>query len=143
MECRWVEFGSEAYFQALALRDEVLRKPLGLSFDPESLALEKHDTHLVGLVHGVVVACCILTAAGPDAKMRQVAVSFEKQGQKLGRSLVEFSEQKAREMGFKRMVLHARMGAVPFYQRLGYSIDSEEFIEVGIPHRSMSKLVEG
>jgi predicted GNAT family N-acyltransferase len=37
------------------------------------------------------------------------------------------------------MELHARATAIDFYKRLGYSVCSEEFTEVGIPHRIMRK----
>ena len=37
------------------------------------------------------------------------------------------------------MTLHARQVAVPFYERLGYSIVGEPFEEVSIPHFKMEK----
>jgi predicted GNAT family N-acyltransferase len=52
---------------------------------------------------------------------------------------VEASERVAIERGALRMTLHARQTAVPFYERLGYRVVGEPFIEVGIPHRAMEK----
>jgi predicted GNAT family N-acyltransferase len=35
--------------------------------------------------------------------------------------------------------MHARVTAVRFYEKLGYEVASEEFVEVTIPHRVMRK----
>ncbi|MBL8040446.1 MAG: GNAT family N-acetyltransferase, partial [Chthonomonas sp.] len=61
------------------------------------------------------------------------------QGSGIGALMVAESERMARELGFARMVLHARETAVGFYLRLGYACEGESFEEVGIPHRLMQK----
>jgi predicted GNAT family N-acyltransferase len=38
-------------------------------------------------------------------------------------------------------MMHARKTAVPFYERIGYQVAGEEFLEVGIPHYEMRKLL--
>lgn len=143
MERRRVEHGTPEYEQTVALRYEILRRPLGLTFDAKQLAAECDELHLA-LFDGVeVVACLVLTPlADGDVKMRQVAVREGLQGTGLGRVLVEFSESVARDRGFRRMVLNARETAVPFYLRLGYAIEGEPFEEVTIPHRHMLKRLE-
>jgi GNAT superfamily N-acetyltransferase len=147
MECRLVEHGTPEYEATVSLRYEVLRKPLGLDFTPEQLAAEVTDLHCALWAFGVpeppspeLLACLVLTPQiGGEIKMRQVAVQPDLQGKGLGRILVEFSEQVARQRGFKRMVLNARDTAVDFYLRLGYEIEGEPFTEVTIPHRRMAK----
>ncbi len=135
-----VAVGSPEYELELDLRRRVLRWPLGLDFSEEQLAEEVHDIHLAVFEGEAMAATLVLTPQGCSAiKMRQVAVESALQGQGVGRLLVEFSEVVAQERGFEIMTLHARDTAVPFYLRLGYSLEGEEFEEVGIPHRSMSK----
>ncbi len=51
--------------------------------------------------------------------------------------MVKYSEDLARKLGLKEMVLHARETAVPFYERLGYTRVGDVFTEVTIPHRVM------
>ncbi len=41
--------------------------------------------------------------------------------------------------GITRIVLHARLAAVPFYEKSGYVRQGEAFTEIGIPHQYMSK----
>ena len=43
MGLKQIYHGSKEYHQMVRLRDEILRKPLGLSFSPEELEDEKSD----------------------------------------------------------------------------------------------------
>jgi predicted GNAT family N-acyltransferase len=137
---RIIAHGSEAYAAAVALRARILRWPLGLDFTPQQLAAEAADTHLAAFAGDRLIGCLLLTKVNEDeVKMRQVAVEEAYRGQGVGSRLVAFSEQAARDQGFRTMVLHAREEAVPFYLRLGYAPVGEPFIEVTIPHREMRK----
>ena len=135
-----VAFGSEDYLAAVEIRREVLRRPLGLDYTPEQLAADEGKTILVAKMDESVVGTLMLTDEGSGSvRMRAVAVLPSLQGSGIGRSLVEASENVARRLGFRRMFLHARDHAVGFYDRLGYAIEGETFVEVGIPHRLMTK----
>ena len=135
---------SIGYWQTLTLRDEVLRKPLNRLFDPAELQKESSDYHVVGFYKGLVVACSILSKLdqGSALKMRQVAVCQSLQRRGLGRQMVEYCESLTVELGARRIVLNARESALPFYLALGYEVEGEEFMEVGLPHRRMLKLVD-
>jgi ribosomal protein S18 acetylase RimI-like enzyme len=140
-----IEFASPEYDEAVALRDRVLRRPLGLTFQPEQLSAEWSDLHLAAfLPSGEMVGILLLTPATVvEVKMRQVAVAPEQQGQGIGAVLVRASEAEAVKRGFTKMVLHARETAVPFYLRLGYQTVGERFEEVTIPHFRMEKSLSG
>ena len=139
IECELIEWGSVKYIQSLALRHEVLRKPLGMIFDPAIFPEEKGDIHLVANHGDWLVGCMILTEAGNDLKMRQVAVANKYRRNKVGARMVALAEAKAIEMGKQKMVLHARDSALDFYLSLGYYIVGDQFEEVGIPHHRMEK----
>ena len=135
-----VEHGSAAYDASVVLRNDVLRKPLGLQLTDEELEKERSDYHVVCEEDGVLVGCLVLVPVSrEEIKMRQVAVSPRAQGQGIGRALTEFAEDFARRRGFSKMTLHARTTAVPFYEKLGYQRVGDEFEEVTIPHWSMQK----
>ena len=144
LEWQVVPHQSIGYWQSLTLRDEVLRKPLNMLFDPAELQKESSDFHVVGIQKGLVVACCILSKVeqGSALKMRQVAVCQSLQRNGLGSQMVEFCESLTVELGSQRIVLNARESALPFYLALGYEVEGEEFTEVGLPHRRMWKLVD-
>jgi predicted GNAT family N-acyltransferase len=137
-----IDFATPEYDEAVALRYEVLRRPLGLEFTPEQLAQEYDQIHLAAFnAGGKMIGYLNLTPLKEEGtvQMRQVAVAPEVQGQGVGGKMVLESEQIARGRGFTKMILHARDTAVPFYLKLGYTIEGEPFEEVTIPHRLMVK----
>lgn len=139
MTLSWVAHGSAEYFLAVELRRRVLRAPLGLDFSEADLAEEADQLHLVALIEGRAVGCLILVPVKLGFKMRQVAVDPDFQRRGIGEQLVLESERKAVDMGAEQMELNARLTAVDFYTRLGYTVVGEEFVEVGIPHLKMLK----
>jgi len=139
-----ITHGSADYRAEVGLRHELLRKPLGMSFTAEELAAEADSHHLGCRFGDRLVGCLVLRPLGSARiQMRQVAVDQTLQRRGIGRALVEHAEDFARRSGFREMYLHARESALPFYEKLGYAPFGEGFIEVGIPHREMRKLMRG
>ncbi|HAK11734.1 MAG: GNAT family N-acetyltransferase [Chitinophagaceae bacterium] len=140
MALKIIEHGSKEYRQMVDLRFQLLRKPLGLDFTAEDLEKEKDDI-LIGIFDDdLLEGCCILTKIAPQTvKLRQMAVNSGLQGKGIGRVLMTFAENVARDRGMRRMVMHARKSAIGFYEKLGYRTCSEEFLEVTIPHYEMEK----
>ena len=68
-----------------------------------------------------------------------MAVVSGLQGKGIGKVLLQFAENIARDRGYKKIIMHARKTAVGFYEKLGYKITSNEFEEVTIPHYVMEK----
>lgn len=137
---REVLYGSPEYQTTLQLRDAVLRKPLGLAFSKDQLAAEAKDTHLTAWYAGKIVACLVLTPQhDATLKMRQVAVEPALQGRGIGRQLVLYSEQWAKQHGYCTLYCHARETAVPFYVSLGYQVKRGPFEEVTLPHFLLEK----
>ena len=133
--CRQFAFDSLSYKAGLDLRLEILRRPLGLSWTEADLRGEESSLHMGAFAEDHLVAVLILVPLESDTiKMRQVAVAAEVQGRGVGAQLVRFAEDVARSAGFRWMTAHARETAVSFYERLGYSVEGERFIEVSIPH---------
>ncbi|MEY2647540.1 MAG: hypothetical protein RLZZ45_229 [Bacteroidota bacterium] len=140
MALRFIDYGSPEYKEMIALRMEILRKPLGLSFNEEDLAKEKDDILLGAFEDDQLVACCILTRVSEETcKLRQMAVHEKMQRNGIGAALMHFAENVARDAGFKSMIMNARKTAQGFYEKLGYKADGNEFIEVTIPHYEMRK----
>lgn len=143
MDFRQIRFGSEEYRQACALRQAVLREPLGLSLADEDLSAEADQLHF-GLfaADGTLAACVIAAPLDPGhAKIRQMAVRPDFQGQGLGRRLLTAVGQVLEDQGFRRLSLHARAHVIGFYESLGFTVIGEPFTEVGIPHRKMTKQI--
>ena len=122
------------------LRNEILRKPLGLSLDRAELDREKDDILMGAFEDDRLLGCCLLTRMDASTvRLRQMAVPNSMQGKGVGRALMIFAENIARDLGYKKLCMHARKTAIGFYQKLGYSIAGDEFEEVTIPHYIMEK----
>lgn len=136
-----IDHGTAQYEQMVRLREEVLRKPLGLSFTREMLDREADDILIGAFEDGRILGCCMLTHQPEPLtiKLRQMAVAGNLQHKGIGHSILRFAELLARDKGYRKMIMNARVSAAGFYEKLGYQIVGDEFIEVTIPHYQMQK----
>jgi predicted GNAT family N-acyltransferase len=140
MAIRIIDHGSADYKKMVDLRMDILRRPLGLTFSAEDLEKEKHDLLIGAFEEDELLACCILTKIAKDTcKLRQMAVRPKIQGTGLGAAMMNYAEQLAKDAGYKKMVMNARKTAKGFYEKLGYEIEGDEFVEVTLPHFYMQK----
>ena len=140
MPLKIIDFGSKEYKQMVDLRTQVLRKPLGLSFSKEDLEKEKDNLLIAAYEDDEMLGCCMLIQVAPNTvQLRQMAVKAGLQGKGIGRVLMQFAENIARDRGNKKIFMHARKTAAGFYEKLGYRIAGKEFTELNIPHYNMEK----
>ena len=138
-----VEYNSIFQKKSIELRYKVLREPLGLVYTAAQLADEKDEIHIIALQNHVVIGVVVLKKIGNKRlKMRQVAVDEQHQKSGIGKKMVIFSEEYAKQHGFGTIELHARDAAIDFYLKLNYHIVGDLFIEVGIPHYEMKKVLQ-
>lgn len=142
MPLKIIDHGSKEYLQMVDLRMQILRKPLGLTFTKEELEKEKQDMLIGAFEDDVMLGCCMLTKTEPNTvRLRQMAVKTGLQGKGIGRVLMQFAENLARDTGNTRLIMHARKTATGFYEKLGYKISGKEFLEVTILHYEMEKIL--
>jgi ribosomal protein S18 acetylase RimI-like enzyme len=140
MALKQIYHGSKEYEQMVQLRYEILRKPVGLSFSPEELAREKDDILIGAFEEDTIVGCCLVTKVDNNtAKLRQMAVRKNMQGMGIGESMMMFAENITRDRGFKTLMMHARDTAIGFYEKFGYKVKGDQFIEVNLQHHVMEK----
>ena len=112
---------------------------------PEHLELDGRDDdamQFVAYADGEPVGAARLREYDESTgKVERVAVVEKRRGTGLGRELMAKVEATATDEGFDRLVLHAQVPVVGFYERLGYDVTSEVFEDAGIPHREMRKRV--
>ncbi len=140
MALKILDHGSHEYRQMVKLRDDVLRKPLGLGFTPQELEEEKDNMLIAAFEEEDILGCCMLVEENPQTvRLRQMAVLNDLQGKGIGRALMNFAENIARDQGYKILAMHARKNALGFYEKMGYKVAGDEFLEVTIPHYLMEK----
>lgn len=149
---RRITIDDSLYPQSVALRDEVLLAPIGLSPEkfrvmfPEGGAKEEHFEHFVAVINHPsgprVVGTALLLPGYPEAgvgKLMQMTVDKQRQGEGIGTRLVVAIERRAfGELGLSAIFCHARDSAYGFYESLGWVYESDTFIEAGVPHRRMT-----
>jgi ribosomal protein S18 acetylase RimI-like enzyme len=140
MALKIIDYGSKEYQLMVNLRYEILRKPLGLQFSKDELDQEKDEILIGAFEDEKILGCCMLVKTDvKSCRLRQMAVINKLQGKGIGKALMVFAENLARDRGFKNLTMHARKSAVGFYERLGYRVIGEEFQEVTISHYVMEK----
>ncbi|MFK7851496.1 MAG: GNAT family N-acetyltransferase [Akkermansiaceae bacterium] len=139
-EIREIVFASSEYDDYTALRDRILRQPLGLEFSEVDLDKEQTYRHF-GLFEGENIFATVMIVPYTDdsCQVRQMAVDFDRQGKSVGRILLTAVEKQLYSDGIKQVFLHSRDVAIGFYERLGYIPVGERFLEVGLPHQKMEK----
>lgn len=137
-----IDHGTAQYEQMVKLRDEILRRPLGLHFTEDDLEPDKKDILIGAFDDGRIMGCCILRDEGNNTiRLRQMAVRNNQQGKGLGQQIMRFAETLARDKGYRILSMHARDTALGFYEKQGYKVVGDGFMEVTIPHHKMEKFL--
>lgn len=141
------------YEQAVALRTTVLLAPIGYTIqDYYDMApgREEQCEHFVAVTPHPTGEKVVGTATlfidkskcddtdGLSGKVQQVCVDKQLQGEGIGQRLMIAIEARGfGELGLSSLYCHAQLVAMPFYTKLGWAADQEEFDEAGIPHKRM------
>jgi predicted GNAT family N-acyltransferase len=136
-----VEFGvetgawSELAEQARQVRDAVF---VGEQKVPRDIEWDEHDAvsrHVIAHDSdgGAIGTGRLLT----DGHIGRMAVLADWRGKGVGRALLERLLEEARQQGHAHLALHAQTQASGFYRRFGFVEEGPEFMEAGIPHRTM------
>jgi N-acetylglutamate synthase-like GNAT family acetyltransferase len=140
MALKIIDYGTHEYRQMVKLRDDLLRKPLGLTFSKEELEAEKENMLIAAFEDDDILGCCMLVEKDSDtARLRQMAVLNNLQGKGVGSAILQFAENLARDRGYKKIMMHARKNTAEFFEKCGYKVSGTEFIELTIPHYQMIK----
>src|SRR3954464_689444 len=88
MALKILDHGSKEYQQMVNLRNEVLRKPLGLAFTNDELESEKKEILIGAFEDDKMLGCCMLIRTDEKTcRLRQMAVINNLQGKGIGRAL--------------------------------------------------------
>ena len=135
---------SQVYQDALAIRKKVFIEEQGVPEDLEFDQLDSQTTHYVGYVDGEPVTTArIHERAAHEYHLQRVATLKEHRGKGYGRELIIFIERSLRHIPDAKVWLSAQDTALPFYEKMGYSVLGEGYIEADMPHHSMEKYIDG
>ena len=127
-------FGSHLYRQALALREAVLRAPLGLTHTEDELSDDAMCQHFCA------VRLARWSARFPCGRLTRRPCNSSR-GRR--RDAATGRRRDAAEGGYQLMVIHARAGAEEFYARFDFASEGYPFEETTLPHVRMTKRLVG
>jgi GNAT superfamily N-acetyltransferase len=128
----------ESYYD---LRYRVLRQPWNQKKGSEQDGQENDAVHFAVFITGIVVAVARLDKPNEYTyQIRFMAVEPAFQGKNIGKLLMEFILRRCQIDKRDHIILHAREGAIPFYERLGFGIVEQSYLLFGsIQHFLMEK----
>lgn len=74
-----------------------------------------------------------------DGHIGRMAVLQACRGQGIGSAVLAALLEVARQQQFPRVFLHAQVSAIAFYERHGFVVSSDAFMDAGILHRTMRR----
>jgi predicted GNAT family N-acyltransferase len=125
--------------EALELRRRVFVGQQGVTLEADRDGLDQVALHVVAIDGGNVVGTCRLVFDGPLARLGRMAVEDDYRGRGLGAAILAEAEHQALAAGSERIRLHAQLAARSLYERSGFVVQGQEFMEEGIPHLTMEK----
>jgi predicted GNAT family N-acyltransferase len=122
------------------LRRVVFIEEQGVSEADEVDGLDDSAIHLLALDGDVPVGTARLLVKGAVGKIGRVCVLPAARGTGLGAKLILAAlEELRRQPGVSEAYLGAQSHATGFYEKLGFVVEGEEFLDAGIPHRHMRR----
>ena len=105
------------------LRYRILREPLGKERGSERNEGDETGIHFALYENNKLIAVARLDRVDETiCQARFVAVESNLQGKGYGRKIMTALENEALGLGYQKLILHARDYALPFYEKLGYTL---------------------
>ena len=123
-----------------AIRETVFIHEQGVPVELEWDGLDSACAHVLAWNNrGEAIGTARMQQNGTIGRM---AVLKDWRGRGVGRALLQTLLDLATRRGLSRVTLSAQTHALGFYERAGFDVVGEPFIDAGIPHRKMVKEIE-
>ena len=120
-----------------AIRETVFIHEQGVPVELEWDGLDSACAHVLAWTNrGEAIGTARMQQNGTIGRM---AVLKDWRGRGVGRALLRTLLDLATRRGLSRVTLSAQTHALGFYERAGFDVVGEPFIDAGIPHRKMVK----
>ncbi|WP_460272804.1 GNAT family N-acetyltransferase [Celeribacter sp. ULVN23_4] len=130
---------TEDFKACLALRLEVFVEEQKVPLEEELDDLDEVSTHFLAVDEaGIPVGTARVYEQGEIGKIGRVCVSRSQRGTGLGARLIETCLDELRTRPhLTKAKLGAQNHAIGFYERFGFKVIGEEYMDGGIPHHDM------
>ena len=136
MEVHVIHVRWESQSKALQeVRAKVFIEEQGIARDIEWDGQDDTAEHFLAINEaGQTIGCARLL---PSGQIGRIAVLVEQRRHGIGFRLLQSAVDHAKELGFRKVFLHAQSHAESFYRRGGFLATGGEFMEAGIAHQNM------
>lgn len=131
--------GQSDFAICMAIRMEVFVFEQDVPADIEWDAFDRTSTHFFARADGKPVATARLREEKGIARIERMAVRKDYRGKHVGDALITHVMAHAKAKGFSKTAISAQDHAIPFYEKLGFTVCSDAYMEAGIPHHGMER----
>ncbi|MGM0826888.1 MAG: GNAT family N-acetyltransferase [Bacillota bacterium] len=121
------------------IRKTVFVEEQNVPLEEEIDEFENESTHFVLYDQTVAVGAGRFRILDGIGKVERICVLESVRGKGAGREIMLAIEEHAKQQPLSQLKLNAQTYAIPFYEGLGYKVTSDEFLDAGIPHKTMKK----
>ncbi len=123
-----------------ALREAVFITEQRVPPEEEWDTLDADSEHVIACANdGTPIGCGRLT---PEHKIGRMAVLADWRGRGVGSAMLGQLIERARQLGWQSVALHAQTSALEFYRQHGFEACGERFMEAGIEHQAMRRALQ-
>ena len=126
---------------AFSVRKQVFINEQNVPEEEEIDQFEDEAVHFVLYNNGIPAGAGRFRTVDGNGKVERICVLKENRQSGSGKAIMDKIEEHAKQQGLPALKLNAQTQAIPFYEKLGYQVISEEFMDAGIPHRTMKKTI--
>lgn len=121
-----------------SIRKSVFIEEQNVPADLEWDGLDPDCVHFLVRMNNIPIATARLKADGQIGRMA-IFPPYRRQG--IGSRLLQFILLYAAKSNLSKVYLHAQVQVIDFYIKHGFETEGDEFMDAGIPHRAMLKML--
>ncbi|XXM74516.1 GNAT family N-acetyltransferase [Lysinibacillus sphaericus] len=125
--------------EVFSVRKTVFVQEQNVPVEEEIDEYENQSTHFILYDGGSPAGAGRFRLLDGIGKIERICVLKSLRGKGAGREIMKAIEHYASRQSIPKLKLNAQTYAILFYEGLGYEVVSEEFMDAGIPHRTMVK----
>ncbi len=126
---------------AFEVRKKVFVDEQNVPMEEEIDHYENSADHFIAYQNGEAAGAGRFRVVDGLGKVERICVLSSQRGTGAGKAIMNKIEEHAKSKSLEALKLNAQTHAIPFYSSLGYEVISEEFLDAGIPHKTMKKKI--
>ena len=132
------------------IREQVFIQEQNVPVELEWDALDEKAFHVLAEVHfndkkinskKLAIGTARIIINNKQAHIGRMAVLSDWRGKGVGSEILLKCINECKKHGIKKIVLNAQVYVTQFYQKAGFKISSDEFLDAGIAHKQMTLLL--